>query len=881
MSGVVALRAEAIPDALRERDNWVCFRLEPYTTNDGEEKTDKIPVNPHTGGNAASNFPSTWSDLETAIEAHRANDDTDGIGFMFRDGDTLAAVDFDDVRHTDEETGDVTVSEWAGEAIARLDSYTEVSPSGTGFHTWVFGIKPGDSNKTEVVEGEDIEMYDGSDNRFLTVTGDREGDTPNGVNQRADVFADLYREHFDTESTGSNDPDPGVSDDIDTNTDLDKFDVIEKARNAKNGDKFDRLWSGDISASDGDDSHSGADMALCSILNFWTGNNYGMTDDLFRDSGLMRDKWDEEHNSGGDTYGEMTIEAARVSQTYDPEYGRTDPFEHIDIDAILSGKGSQSRDDGWRGVRDVFSDSGAANGPAYFNGRKLLLDAHPVLTEREAGRTLVYNDNRGVFEPDAERKLKRHLVENLGVEHLTNRTKEILAQVEGITETPMSEIGGPESMLCVNNGVLDISDPSDPELDEHNPKYEFMRDMGVAFNSDADCPRFREFVNEVVDPRDVDTLQELAGYTLWHWGQPKKRAGILLGPTDAGKSTFLDIVTKVLGGKDNVSGEKLDNIVNSRWGAAQTYRKYANISNEIGSGELEDLDAFNSIVGNDSLLSAEFKNQNKFTFAPKAKMLFGANDLPEISEDVGHSTREAFFNRLLFVRFPNKVPKSEQTDDLDRELVESEGPGILNWMLEGLARLQEQGGFSHDPPVETKRKVWESNGAARIDSVKQFKRDDFRTNGSRERVIPTERAYRYYEQVCERDGYAPESMQKFVNEMIKDTQVNKEKKHDPLTGKRRQSFVGTEPAERSIWIEYADTEAFRKPFAERIKDNLSPEEFNERIDDSDDEHHIILVENTDTGETTVIVSGTEPEPEPETETEEITIKGKDVLPDDE
>ena len=66
--------------------------------------------------------------------------------------------------------------------------------------------------------------------------------------------------------------------------------VIVKASEAKNGEKFRRLWSGDIT---GYPSHSEADAALTSMLAFWCGGDAGQIDRLFRQSGLMREKWDE------------------------------------------------------------------------------------------------------------------------------------------------------------------------------------------------------------------------------------------------------------------------------------------------------------------------------------------------------------------------------------------------------------------------------------------------------------------------------------------------------------------------------------------------------------------------------------------------------------
>ena len=55
---------------------------------------------------------------------------------------------------------------------------------------------------------------------------------------------------------------------------------------------------------------SEADLALCSILSFWTNKTPRLIDSIFRKSGLYRPKWDEKHYSDGRTYGQETIARA-------------------------------------------------------------------------------------------------------------------------------------------------------------------------------------------------------------------------------------------------------------------------------------------------------------------------------------------------------------------------------------------------------------------------------------------------------------------------------------------------------------------------------------------------------------------------------------------
>lgn len=94
--------------------------------------------------------------------------------------------------------------------------------------------------------------------------------------------------------------------------DLTDEQLIEKAKAADDGGKFLRLWAGDTSMHCGDDS--AADLALCNKLAWWCGGpDPDRIDRLFRQSGLMRGKWDEHH--GEKTYGQLTIDAALEGRT--------------------------------------------------------------------------------------------------------------------------------------------------------------------------------------------------------------------------------------------------------------------------------------------------------------------------------------------------------------------------------------------------------------------------------------------------------------------------------------------------------------------------------------------------------------------------------------
>src|ERR1035437_3284887 len=91
ISGIGALRLDAIPGKLKVLDQWVAGKAEPVEGH----KPRKLPINSMTGGNAMSNNPSTWGSFAQAVR-RATSDNLAGIGIMFA-GDDLVGVDMDDV----------------------------------------------------------------------------------------------------------------------------------------------------------------------------------------------------------------------------------------------------------------------------------------------------------------------------------------------------------------------------------------------------------------------------------------------------------------------------------------------------------------------------------------------------------------------------------------------------------------------------------------------------------------------------------------------------------------------------------------------------------------------------------------------------------------
>jgi hypothetical protein len=263
-----------VADALNMRDlrQWLCWRSEE---RDG--KPTKIPYSPITGGRASSTTPETWAGYEEAVRACKEEGYT-GVGFVFTSEDDLCGVDLDGCLDPLTEE----IEPWARTIIEELDSYTEISPSGTGVHILVRATLPEGRNR----KGR-FEAYDRG--RYFTVTGRHLAGSSQRIENRQEELQCVARRVFGEESTNGHTKPVAVPEPVADG--LSDSEVIQKALAASNSERFSRLWNGDTS---GYGSHSEADLALCRMLAFWTGGDATRIDTLFRKSGLYRKKWERE-----------------------------------------------------------------------------------------------------------------------------------------------------------------------------------------------------------------------------------------------------------------------------------------------------------------------------------------------------------------------------------------------------------------------------------------------------------------------------------------------------------------------------------------------------------------------------------------------------------
>ncbi len=174
-----------IPAELQTLTRWIVWKLEPRANSD---KPTKVP---YTVGHrlASTTEPGDWMTFAAARTLAETNG-YNGIGFVFTDT-PYVGIDLDKVLTDD------GVNPEAAAIVEQLDSYTEVSQSGTGLHVIAKGSLPPGRRRQGW-----LEMYDRSSPRYFALTGT----VWNGhstIQDRTAAVASVHRERFGNEAAPS------------------------------------------------------------------------------------------------------------------------------------------------------------------------------------------------------------------------------------------------------------------------------------------------------------------------------------------------------------------------------------------------------------------------------------------------------------------------------------------------------------------------------------------------------------------------------------------------------------------------------------------------------------------------------------------------------
>lgn len=758
-----------IPEELKNLPRWVCCTA------------DKLPIDPKTGKAADSTAPGTWADYATAAAAVTPLG-CRGVGIVLGDG--VAGIDIDHC--IDPDTG--AVDEIALAIVDAMQSYTEISPSGTGLHILWRGTKTGPYCRRALAPGMGLEMYDGG--RYFTMTGRSWHDPPLPLAERTAEAAEIYHKYLDKPKPAAPtaaqarpvQPRPaGAPGDAE---------ILETARQAKGGDKLAALLAGNWQPYAA--SHSEADLALCNLLAFWLGADRQRMDAAFRASGLYRKKWDERR--GADTYGNITLARAIADcqEVYDPTPAPPQvPAEEAKAEvadllrsmgitpaqkpepapvpaAPAPGRKTYSLDDtgNARRFRDLYGEKVRYN---YTQGCWMLWTGQVWRRDETAAVKQMCDamlDGMekslfGVHDPQQAAALRKFISKSRGSHAKDNLLKEA-QHLTGIPATD-NDFDKARGVVNLQNGVLKLRSG---KLCAHDRARLITRLAGASYDPNATAPTWLRFLDDVTggDTALQNYLQCMVGYMLT--GSTREQCIFFLyGDGSNGKSTFLDVLADLFGTYAmNAQSETITARRQSDAPRADIARlkgaRLVTIS-ECPADVWLDEAIVKQLTGGD-VVTARYLYGREFEFRPEFKLIMATNHKPRI-----RGTDTGIWRRIRLVPFTQKIPEERQDLQLPDKL-RAELPGILNWALDGLRQWMQASsggkrrGLPHCKAVDSATADYRGEQ----DRLKQFLEDC--TEAATGYTIQAGILYQVYRRWCEENGERyPLTGTKFGREVAK------------------------------------------------------------------------------------------------------------------
>ena len=754
-----------IPYELKELDHWCCFKIEKVDNG----RFTKRPYNPNTNEMAKSNDESTWVSFEDATSQSL---NYDGIGFFFKA--PYVGIDLDKVENEIEEyLEQPDTDNIIGEFINVLETYAEISPSGTGIHLITKGELPPRGRRRG-----NVEIYDTG--RFFTMTGKHIGGY-NGISE--DEYGQLNFLH--NKYIASHEKETKQ---LNTSTgfgnDLSVEQIIDIAKKSKNSLRFTTLYEGDWTQFY--DSQSEADMALANDLAFWTARDPKKMDDIFRKSNLYRDKWDEQR--GDYTYGDMTVNRAIEScqNEFVPENTDTDFQIFVMEEDVKPAKKDKrySYDDTGNAERlkDLFGDNirfnYTSNSWMYYDGKrwkhddtgrmKILADK---VVENMKNEKLFLAD--GVDQEDMEKYRYRHWKDSRNHNKKVNMMKECEHLLPVTNETFDNDF----NLFNVQNGFINLIKG---QLSEHERSNYFTKISNVEYTDKADCPKWDEFLDDIFlgNQELVRFIQRAVGYSLS--GHTSEQVlFVLYGNGRNGKSVFLDILNEVFGNySTNIQPQAIMASKNNSDASPEIAKLDGArlvTTTEPNEGERFDEGLLKQLTGGDRV-SARKLYENEFEFTPQFKLWMATNHKPYV-----RGRDEGIWRRFVIIPFDKQIPLHEIDRDLTKKL-KRELPAIMRWCVDGFLEWQRIG-LSEPAIIKEQRDEYRTE----MDSISAFIEECCETDYKFK--ISASELFSAYDNWAKRNNQHKMTNVKFAAEMLK--------KFERTTIKGKRYYRGLKIAEDS------------------------------------------------------------------------------------
>lgn len=262
---------------------------------------------------------------------------------------------------------------------------------------------------------------------------------------------------------------------------------------------------------------------------------------------------------------------------------------------------------------------------------------------------------------------------------LSNRTVSLLEAVKNECYCNAPE-ADPSVIHCAD-GAIQVK--KDGTLQFLERRFAFNR-MDVSTEFSGEKPeRWLSFLEELLYPEDIPTLQEYMGYCLL----PTTRAQVMLfliGRGGEGKSR-IGVVLNALFKASMLTG-KLNAIQEDKFAGAQLENRLLFLDDDLKSAKLKDTDLLKSIVTAETPMLVQRKGIDPYSIQLYCRiMAFGNQAMSSLFD-----RSDGFYRRQIILEC-KKRPKDRVDDTGLSQTLVAEKQMIFQWMLAGLQRLVKNG----------------------------------------------------------------------------------------------------------------------------------------------------------------------------------------------
>ncbi len=321
-----------------------------------------------------------------------------------------------------------------------------------------------------------------------------------------------------------------------------------------------------------------------------------------------------------------------------------------------------------------------------------IMKTNTFKTAMDTEELFIYKD--GIYVEHAEVIVKQ-ICGQLDPEKSSHYVDQVVFHIKQKTYVPREAFNADINLIPLKNGMLNLISM---EIAPFNPEVVYTIVIPVEYKKDADCPAFKKFVSEVIKPGDIATMQEAFGCCLLRDYRFQK-AFMFDGVGANGKSTMLNVLGKLLGA-DNVAATSLQDLSENRFAPSSLYGKLANIYADLPEKMVKYTGIFKILTGDDRV-KCERKFVDGFKFWNHAKLFFSCNKVPPSGDD-----SDAYHRRWVYITFANSFVGDRADKNLIYKLTTPEElSGILNWAIEGLARLMKNGVYTDNQSTDELRET--------------------------------------------------------------------------------------------------------------------------------------------------------------------------------